>query len=343
MRMLLAELWTLTVLGSVTTDTLTVKGGVGGEVQIHCSHRLAGTNVKYFCTASCTEKDILIKSAKNKSVSGRFALFDEGSGVFTVTISNLRKSDSGTYWCGVERVFKDTYHEVILTISEASEPTPPSIVTSFRLPDHKTPEETEVREVTVSFKTRWHGTTMHTTSTTSMTRYINKERVYIGAGLAAVMLLLAIFLFMLVKQKNKHKKVTEHKIVKAHPFVNQPTSNSPIRNFNSFTTTNHQKDTTSTSNHMKAPCLQNTPTANNRSFPDVSSVEYSTIMSATDSRDSLNYVNVNFTRKADDLNYSSVIFIRGSDLNINNPTTSLEGSGLCDVVEPQEPIPAGHK
>ncbi|XP_035390453.1 CMRF35-like molecule 8 isoform X3 [Electrophorus electricus] len=295
MRMLLAELWTLTVLGSVTTDTLTVKGGVGGEVQIHCSHRLAGTNVKYFCTASCTEKDILIKSAKNKSVSGRFALFDEGSGVFTVTISNLRKSDSGTYWCGVERVFKDTYHEVILTISEASEPTPPSIVTSFRLPDHKTPEET--------------------------------ERVYIGAGLAAVMLLLAIFLFMLVKQKNKHKKVTEHKIVKAHPFVNQPTSNSPIRNFNSFTTTNHQKDTTSTSNHMKAPCLQNTPTANNRSFPDVSSVEYSTIMSATDSRDSLNYVNVNFTRKADDLNYSSVIFIRGSDLNINNPTTSLEGSG----------------
>uniref|UniRef100_A0AAY5F660 Immunoglobulin V-set domain-containing protein n=1 Tax=Electrophorus electricus TaxID=8005 RepID=A0AAY5F660_ELEEL len=105
-------------------------------VQIHCSHRLAGTNVKYFCTASCTEKDILIKSAKNKlSVSGRFALFDEGSGVFTVTISNLRKSDSGTYWCGVER------QSVFLFIL-ASEPTPPSIVTSFRLPDHKTPEET---------------------------------------------------------------------------------------------------------------------------------------------------------------------------------------------------------
>ncbi|KAL6482260.1 hypothetical protein MHYP_G00103400 [Metynnis hypsauchen] len=116
----------LTVLGSVMGDMFTLEGYVGGNVQITCPHELAHNNSKYFCNAVCeTDKDIIIKSATNHNpvTRGRYSLFDEGSGVFIVTISNLEESDSGTYWCGVERFIKDTFHKVILKVLEAPEPT----------------------------------------------------------------------------------------------------------------------------------------------------------------------------------------------------------------------------
>ncbi|KAL7852069.1 hypothetical protein SRHO_G00178540 [Serrasalmus rhombeus] len=114
-------IFSLAVVGSISADTLTLEGHVGGDVQIRCSHISADDNVKYFCKASCmTESDILVKSARRgePNIDGRYLLFDEGSGVFMVTIFNLKKSDSGTYWCGVDRVHKQSLHEVILTILE---------------------------------------------------------------------------------------------------------------------------------------------------------------------------------------------------------------------------------
>ncbi|KAG9262794.1 CMRF35-like molecule 9, partial [Astyanax mexicanus] len=69
---------------------------------------------------TCLNRDVLIKSdrMRNPNRKGRYTLLDEGSGVFTVTISGLKKSDSGIYWCGVQRMVKDTYLQVILTVLE---------------------------------------------------------------------------------------------------------------------------------------------------------------------------------------------------------------------------------
>lgn len=63
--------------------------------------------------------NILVRSetGENPTRTGRYTLSDEGSD-FTVTIADLRLSDSGTYICAVDRFLKDTYNYVTLHVTE---------------------------------------------------------------------------------------------------------------------------------------------------------------------------------------------------------------------------------
>ncbi|XP_026121301.1 uncharacterized protein LOC113101024 [Carassius auratus] len=60
----------------------------------------------------------LDQTGQNPTHTDRFTLFDEGSD-FTVTITDLRLTDSGTYICAVDRCLKDTYNYVTLHVIEA--------------------------------------------------------------------------------------------------------------------------------------------------------------------------------------------------------------------------------
>ncbi|XP_045565636.1 CMRF35-like molecule 5 isoform X3 [Salmo salar] len=121
----------LCVVESVITKAT---GVVGGQVTIQCSYadkRFGKSNGKYFCSKKCDSyNDILVQTQKNKNYieKGRYTIHDKRNGDFTVTIKNLVKSDSGTYWCGVDRSIKDSYQEVDLTVTDA--PPKPSTVTS---------------------------------------------------------------------------------------------------------------------------------------------------------------------------------------------------------------------
>ena len=95
------------------TAALSVTGVLGMAVEIKCTHANAFTNVKYFCKGKCGSEDILIDSRKKKD--GRYSISDKGN-TFYVTISGLTEKDSGTYWCGIDRLGLDTYHEVVLTV-----------------------------------------------------------------------------------------------------------------------------------------------------------------------------------------------------------------------------------
>ncbi|XP_052382073.1 uncharacterized protein LOC127931956 [Oncorhynchus keta] len=98
-----------------------------------CSFTLAGTNNKYFCKGTCSGKDILVKTNGSKNVTqDRYSIEDNRDGVFYVTIKNLMKTDSGTYWCGVERYGLDSYQEVHLTVTDAPPTSTTSPVTSRR-------------------------------------------------------------------------------------------------------------------------------------------------------------------------------------------------------------------
>ncbi|KAI4884142.1 hypothetical protein NFI96_032458, partial [Prochilodus magdalenae] len=91
---------------------------VGGFVSFPCSYRDADTNTKYFCRYPCTaDRHVLIRSGQ--SPTGRYRLEDSKNGVFTVTITDLQKSDNGTYWCGVDRFGIDTYIKVLLSVTDA--------------------------------------------------------------------------------------------------------------------------------------------------------------------------------------------------------------------------------
>ncbi|KAL4648737.1 CMRF35-like molecule 6 [Arapaima gigas] len=82
----------------------TVTGYEGQNVTVECSDFWASTNAKYFCGGRCTDDhDVLIKTENGQTYQEkwRFSLRDTGTETFYVTISDLKKTDTGTYWCGL--------------------------------------------------------------------------------------------------------------------------------------------------------------------------------------------------------------------------------------------------
>ncbi|XP_058636674.1 CMRF35-like molecule 5 isoform X3 [Onychostoma macrolepis] len=101
-----------------TTGEISRQGYSEGNITITCSHGWASTNKKYFCRDPCGPGDIFVKS--EQTPKGRYTLKDYGDGNFAVNITDLRESDSGIYWCGVERVGPDTFKKVKLIVSKAN-------------------------------------------------------------------------------------------------------------------------------------------------------------------------------------------------------------------------------
>ncbi|XP_073670689.1 uncharacterized protein [Paramisgurnus dabryanus] len=135
----------------------------GDQVTITCSHEWASTNKKYFCRDPCNDEDILVST--NRSPNRRFRLKDFGTGTFTVTITDLQESDSGIYWCGVDRVFQDTYIKVNLRVSKADKNTNTSQKTPT--PETKSDSETSTsrsftpapHDITTSSPSKGHNET----------------------------------------------------------------------------------------------------------------------------------------------------------------------------------------
>ncbi|XP_071399561.1 CMRF35-like molecule 1 isoform X2 [Centroberyx affinis] len=106
---------------------VSVTGQMGQQIIITCSHINAFSNYKYFCRGACTGKDVLIASGVERNISrGRYRIEDEGN-TFKVTIAELMKNDTGTYWCGIDRTGFDTYKTVHLRVVDDS---PEGIITN---------------------------------------------------------------------------------------------------------------------------------------------------------------------------------------------------------------------
>ncbi|XP_026223951.1 mucin-5AC-like isoform X2 [Anabas testudineus] len=76
----------------------------GGNGKIDCCLPLTGS-MKFFCKDQCKEEGILIKTdgvtANNGRYSMKFKNGSSGQGILSVSITNLTKSDSGRYICGL--------------------------------------------------------------------------------------------------------------------------------------------------------------------------------------------------------------------------------------------------
>ncbi|XP_042265110.1 polymeric immunoglobulin receptor-like [Thunnus maccoyii] len=79
-------------------------GAEGGSGSIICSLTSSGST-KFFCKGECKEEDILIKTDDVTAQSGRYSIrYEDGSSgrrTVTVTFTQLTKSDSGRYRCGL--------------------------------------------------------------------------------------------------------------------------------------------------------------------------------------------------------------------------------------------------
>ncbi|XP_051241557.1 CMRF35-like molecule 5 isoform X2 [Dicentrarchus labrax] len=101
-------------------ESISVEGFERGEVSFRCSHRVAWLYDKYLCQDPCENRQdrLLTVGSGKRAESGRITLVDLGNGAFTVTFSQLQMSDSGRYWCGVDRPGFDTFTAVQLTVKE---------------------------------------------------------------------------------------------------------------------------------------------------------------------------------------------------------------------------------
>ncbi|CAB1344300.1 unnamed protein product, partial [Coregonus sp. 'balchen'] len=116
---------------------INVKEVEGGQVKITCSYTWAGDNDKYFCKIKCNQGDLLVQTegSKHYNEKKRYTIEDLRNGVFYVTIKNLMKTDSGTYWCGVVRFGRDTFQEVHLIVTDATTAVTPRPHVSTTLPN----------------------------------------------------------------------------------------------------------------------------------------------------------------------------------------------------------------
>ncbi|XP_056265697.1 transmembrane domain-containing protein TMIGD3-like [Pseudoliparis swirei] len=149
--------------GCWKTEAMSVTGELGKDVTIKCSHSYAFTNVKYFCKGACLNKVLISSGAKKKNSNDKYSITDEGN-TFIVTIFHLTADDSGTYWCGIERIGLDTYKEVVLTVIEGNPQDPDNDLT---------------------------------------TTLSSNNLVYIGAGLGVAVLTLAMVLIIFFRHRNK--------------------------------------------------------------------------------------------------------------------------------------------
>lgn len=105
-------------VGLWEAESISVTGALHQEIKITCSHTNAGSNVKYFCRGDCGYEDVLITSrVTDKDSKRKYSIKDEGN-TFFVTIYDLKETDSGLYWCGIERAGVDTYNRVDLIVTK---------------------------------------------------------------------------------------------------------------------------------------------------------------------------------------------------------------------------------
>ncbi|XP_023139424.1 CMRF35-like molecule 3 [Amphiprion ocellaris] len=104
-----------------------VTGTYNGSVTISCQYDLQfKENTKYWCKGSVYELcAIVVKTPKNRFNDRSSIVDDQEAGVFTVTMTSLRKPDEDRYWCVIARSGRNIFRRVKLLISNAVA-TPPT-------------------------------------------------------------------------------------------------------------------------------------------------------------------------------------------------------------------------
>uniref|UniRef100_A0A096LT86 Immunoglobulin V-set domain-containing protein n=1 Tax=Poecilia formosa TaxID=48698 RepID=A0A096LT86_POEFO len=103
----------------------TYRGKEGGSITVRCEFGYTGTKM-FVCKETCEGRNILIETTKDKDERGRFSIRYEERSIFKsdflhVSITDLKKSDSGRYQCRLDATFDGTlYDHFDLFVTEGS-------------------------------------------------------------------------------------------------------------------------------------------------------------------------------------------------------------------------------
>lgn len=98
----------------------------GGSITVKCTFSLTGRR-RLFCTGKCEEGNILIDTTDDSAQNGRYSIKYEAGfyplhkTVLNVSITQLRRSDSGMYRCSLDRILpfdSNEEFEIVVTDGE---------------------------------------------------------------------------------------------------------------------------------------------------------------------------------------------------------------------------------
>ncbi|XP_076118381.1 uncharacterized protein LOC143099196 isoform X1 [Alosa pseudoharengus] len=292
-------LFPLTMLSCVTCKDITVRGYEGGHAVFNCPVGVFTSSPKYLLKG---DYDEIIRSDGNKEWThrGRVSLkYKNNNNFFSVTIHKLTLKDAGTYWCGVDTWGPDLYytkvnHEVGrhtsdpvpvgpkvttrgTTANASSIPVATRVATSIQ-PSENTAGEPE------STSESDHATNIQSDPTSGASAGL----VYIGAGLAVVVFVLVLSLFMLYTQKTRSRKAS------APPVGQKPNPSS-----GNTQQCDYAEVTISPGNH----------TSRHAHFSTDPSAIYSNVLPPSNQNpDSVDYSTVRFDGSEESLQYATVRF-----------------------------------
>ncbi|XP_034398673.1 CMRF35-like molecule 1 isoform X2 [Cyclopterus lumpus] len=194
----------LSALSIVEVKLLIINGHVGQDVTIRCSGWKIWTNekkyVKYFCDSPCTgDSHIIAKAAYGKTTyKNRIQLKNRGKGLF-VTFTNLHKSDSKTYFCGLERTGADSFIKVFLHVIDAPIPSPKTTPKTVIVGSTMSSSSSDVTDMSSSY------TTLNTTAPTE--KQGSGSVPYLVAGVIAIIIILMVLLKLINKMMKHQMKV----------------------------------------------------------------------------------------------------------------------------------------
>lgn len=106
--------------GLLFTSNRILTGTEGGNITVTCSFTFPGST-KFFCRQECKE-NILVETTQDKATNGRYSIEYSKpfiSAVLNVSITQLTKSDSGRYRCGLKRnIIVDSHEEFEISVTD---------------------------------------------------------------------------------------------------------------------------------------------------------------------------------------------------------------------------------
>ncbi|XP_067449412.1 CMRF35-like molecule 8 isoform X2 [Thunnus thynnus] len=191
-------------IGLINAEIHSFTGTEGQSITVECPFTWTGERT-YFCKNECTKKDILVEMNNNRAQRGRYIMeykeTPEGSRL-DVTITQLTKSDSGRYRCGLDIPFSiDPYWEFQIIVKDA----PPTSKPNLTLRPSLTSIQSASTATTQSFR-------RSSTETTNQSEEQQTETPagdvlpYVGLTLVVMLLLFSVAVLMYCKKRASKPK-----------------------------------------------------------------------------------------------------------------------------------------